>query len=100
MSSSDLFLLIFLPCCFLGRVDVIGEPRIAAYVKPQKTGSQEQNESETKATDAPKQFEIEEIGKSEENETQNVLTNGSQMVFPSPLTTGPLVSPKVKSVCL
>ena len=59
---------------------MIGEPRIAAYVKPQKTGSQEQNESETKATDAPKQFEIEEIGKSEENETQNVLTNGSQMV--------------------
>ena len=86
MSFPNLFLLIFLLSCFLGRVDVIDEPRIAADTKPQKTGSQEKKEIETKVTNASKQFQKEEIGKkeeigrTEENETQNVFTNGSQMV--------------------
>ena len=73
--------LIFLPCCFLGRVDVIDE----LTMPPPQKGTEEQKEIETivieKATKAPKQFQIEEIGRlgQKGTEAQNIFTNASQM---------------------
>ena len=83
--SSLLFffpLLLFLPCCFLGRVDVIDEPTIAAE---QENGTEEQKIIETfvieTAKKVPKQIQIEEIGRSEQKETKNISTNGSQTLL-------------------
>ena len=72
--------LIFLPCCFLGRVDVIDEPT----VPPPQKGTEEQKEIETfvieeTTTKAAKEFQIEEIGRSGQNgtEAKDIFTNGS-----------------------
>ena len=74
-------LLIFLPRCFLDRVDVIDEPTKAAA---QEKGTQEQKKVETlvieTSDNAAKQFQIEEIGRSERKEKENMSTNGSQML--------------------
>ena len=74
--------LIFLPCCFLGRVDVIDEPT----VPPPQKGTEEQKEIETfvieeTTTKAAKEFQIEEIGRSGQNGTgaKNIFTNGSRV---------------------
>ena len=75
-------LLIFLPCCFLGRVDVIDQP----IMPPPQKGTEEQKEIETivieeTTTKAPKEFQIEEIGRSGQKgtEAKNIFTNGSQV---------------------
>ena len=86
MSFSNLLvlfpLLIFLPCCFLGRVDVIDE----LTMPPPQKGTEEQKEIETivieeTTTKAPKKFQIEEIGRSGQKgtEAENIFTNGSQV---------------------
>ena len=75
-------LLIFLPCCFLGRVDVIDE----LTMPPPQKGTEEPKEIETiviekTTTKAPKEFQIEEIGRSGQKgtEAKNIFTNGSQV---------------------
>ena len=80
-----LSLLIFLPCCFFGRVELIDERTIEGAEK--QNGTQEQNEIETfvvetKAIKAQKQFQIEGIGGSKQrgSETQNISINGNQRV--------------------
>ena len=80
-----LSLLIFLPCCFLGRVEVIDERTIEGA--EQQNGTQEQKEIETfvvetKAIKAQEQFQIEGIGGSKQrgSETQNISLNGNQRV--------------------
>ena len=75
-------LLIFLPCCFLGRVDVIDQP----IMPPPQKGTEEQKEIETfvieeTTTKAAKEFQIEEIGRSGQKgtEAKNIFTNGSRV---------------------
>ena len=79
MSFSNLLfffpLLLFLPTCFLGRVDVIDEPTKAAA---QENGTQQKQKEIETPTKAANQFQIEEIGRSEQKEKQNISTNGSQ----------------------
>ena len=79
MSFSNLLfflpLLLFLPTCFLGRVDVIDEPTKAAA---QENGTQQKQKEIETSTKAANQFQIEEIGRSEQKEKQNISTNGSQ----------------------
>ena len=81
MSFSNLLfflpLLLFLPTsCFLGRVDVIDEPTKAAT---QENGTQQKQKEIETSTKATNQFQIEEIGRSEQKEKEeNISTNGSQ----------------------